>query len=770
MSILVRPGGGGGAAVSEIYIATPPNKTVYKENETLDITGMVVKAKLIGGSERDITDKITTDPAVGTPLQLGVNFFTVKYVKSGSTFSTTQTIEVKPEVEIVDWATGTNAQIAAMVQAADEGKINLSDYWAENQVRQCTLKAMPSKGTYKKRVGDFAVGESLYTEGATYFGSGTVIFQGNPDPDLYDDSCTGTWVMWGALNDERVWDASPDPTLGYADSDIHKFINDETESAGHFIYDYLGEDVKSAMKTIKIPYCAGFGSSAETSWRTLGNGLQCKCFLLSINEAYDTGVSMSQPGALIPWLGDDYTHRQEAQGWLRDPAAGVQAGKARYINGNGDNSWDLPTASKKVVPCFILDPDATIDAETDTTFETHSEQTVELVLMHEGEYPLAEPEEVPITELAAGDTFTIEEDGSPVEYIVIHQGNPDPDMYDTSCDGTWVLRKDILEERIWDSSDNNYKNSDIHSYLNGPFLNLFDNDIKNAIKQVKIPYQNGTGSGGSVASGANGLSCKIFLLSGLEVGFRTSDTPNFPRDGVRLSYFRSGTSSTANNKRIANYNGIATYWWLRSPVISDTRSVFCVNTYGSWNSYYSSSSYGVRPAFILESTFTVKRYKKCNFVVGMKNCLAEGGFFNLVKTTEGGWDACDRRQWCNVIAYNALPDDLRPIFKKMATVTNAGFNDTPKQSEDYLALFAAKEIMGANAEHSSATAEAEAFQFNYYKTPANANKTPIFGGGYGTRSCSVSSDNATVVITANGTATQSLSANIATGISFFGCI
>lgn len=762
MSILVRPGGGGGAAVSEIYIATPPNKTVYKENETLDITGMVVKAKLISGSERDITDKITTDPAVGTPLQLGVNFFTVKYVKSSSTFSTTQTIEVKPEVEIVDWATGTNAQIAAMVQAADEGKINLSDYWAENQVRTCTLKAMPNKGTYKKRAGDFAVGESLYTEGATYFGSGTVIFQGNPDPDLYDESCNGTWVVY-PTSDTMTWDTNPDPTLGYADSDIHKFINDETETEGHFIYDHLGEDVKNAMKTVKIPYYAGFGSSVETTWRTLGNGLQCKCFLLSINEAYDTGISMSQPGALIPWLGDDYTHRQEVQGWLRDPAGGVQAGKARYIDGAGDNDWDLPTVSKNIVPVFILDPDALIDAETDTTFEIHTQQDVELVLMHEGEYPLAEPEEIPITELAAGDTFTIEEDGSPVEYIVIHQGNPDPDMYDTSCDGTWVRRKEVENNAVYGSGNNfEFPSSTLYTYLHNGFLDMLSEEVKSHIKQVKIPYYT---ADGVVHKEADGCSCKVFVFSAVELGKNTT----MVEDGVHLGFYP--LQNEGNEGRIVYMAESALEYFTRSPFSVDyATTVTTVGYDGAFNSSVIANAKGYVPSFILDSTFTVTKNKKCNFVVGMKNCLAEGGFFNLAKITEGGWDACDRRQWCNVIAYNALPDDLRPIFKKMVTVTNAGFNNTPKQSEDYLALFAAKEIMGANAEHSSATAEAETFQFNYYKTPANANKTPIFGGGYGTRSCSVSSDNATVVITANGTATQSLSANIETGISFFGCI
>jgi hypothetical protein len=178
-------------------------------------------------------------------------------------------------------------------------------------------------------------------------------------------------------------------------------------------------------------------------------------------------------------------------------------------------------------------------------------------------------------------------------------------MYDSSCNGTWLLLKDIYTTRQWDSSNNDYKNSDIHSYLNGTFLNLFDNDIKNAIKQVKIPYQNGTGSGGSVASGANGLSCKIFLLSGYEVGFSTSDNSYFPRDGAKLSYFSSGSSSSANNKRIANYNGSATYWWLRSPYTGDTSYVWDVYSNGNYDVWFCSDADGVRPALVLDSSLSV---------------------------------------------------------------------------------------------------------------------------------------------------------------------
>lgn len=206
--------------------------------------------------------------------------------------------------------------------------------------------------------------------------------------------------------------------------------------------------------------------------------------------------------------------------------------------------------------------------------------------------------------MSVGSTVKLKLGGTARDFLVVHQGLPSS-MYDSSCNGTWLLLKDIYTTRTWDSSNNDYKNSDIHSYLNGTFLNLFDNDIKNAIKQVKIPYQNGTGSGGSVASGANGLSCKIFLLSGYELGWTTSDNSHFPRDGAKLSYFSSGTSSSANNKRIANYNGSATDWWLRSPDTHYTGNVWHVLSNGNYNYWYCNSAYGVRPALVLDSSLSV---------------------------------------------------------------------------------------------------------------------------------------------------------------------
>ena len=206
---------------------------------------------------------------------------------------------------------------------------------------------------------------------------------------------------------------------------------------------------------------------------------------------------------------------------------------------------------------------------------------------------------------AVGSTVKLKVNGTAKEFIVVHQGKPSS-LYDDSCNGTWLLMKDIYENRVWQSGNiNKYESSDIHTYLNNTFLNLFESNIRDAIKRVKIPYRKNGGSGGTDQSGANGLSAKIFLLSGYEVGWTTSDYSYFPVDGAKLSYFESGTGTSANNKRIANLNGSAARWWLRSPNTNLTSNVWGVFTDGYCSSYGASDSHGIRPALILPSTLLV---------------------------------------------------------------------------------------------------------------------------------------------------------------------
>ena len=206
---------------------------------------------------------------------------------------------------------------------------------------------------------------------------------------------------------------------------------------------------------------------------------------------------------------------------------------------------------------------------------------------------------------SVGSIVKIKISGTLRDFIVVHQGKPS-NIYDESCNGTWLLMKDIYENRQWHSSNvNDYASSTIHSYLNSTFLNLIDANIRNQIKQAKIPYRPGSGTSMTVNSGANGLSAKVFLLSDIEMGGEPSWS-YLPKDGAKLAYFELGTGTSANNKRIAYLNGSAAGWWSRSPYThSSTSSWLC---YSDGDCHYAgdcTDSYGIRPAFILPSSLLV---------------------------------------------------------------------------------------------------------------------------------------------------------------------
>lgn len=210
---------------------------------------------------------------------------------------------------------------------------------------------------------------------------------------------------------------------------------------------------------------------------------------------------------------------------------------------------------------------------------------------------------VTLSSKAIGSTIKLKVNGSAKDFIVVHQGKPSS-VYDDSCNGTWLLMKDIYENRQWHSSNtNDYANSTIHSYLNSTFLNLFESNIKNAIKQVKLPYRKGDGTSTTVTSGSNGLSAKIFLLSATETSFSFSSMPS--GEGAELAYFKGCVDNSSDSKRVAYLNGSATVWWLRSPYCNSFSRALCVGANGDWGGNGCSDSCGIRPALILPSTLLV---------------------------------------------------------------------------------------------------------------------------------------------------------------------
>ena len=198
-------------------------------------------------------------------------------------------------------------------------------------------------------------------------------------------------------------------------------------------------------------------------------------------------------------------------------------------------------------------------------------------------------------DLLVGQTVAIKESGTPIPYLVVHQGNPDAGLYDASCEGTWLLRQDIKSMRFYGSS-RFYADSGMPSHLNPDNASSdtsgLDEKIKNSMKVVKIPYHASTGD---IMSGANGLSCRAFLLSPREYG---DGNYLMPADGVTLDYFKGGGAAN----RIAYYEGEPARHWTRSDRLNDS-TVWTVMESGQMSSLTISNSCGVRPAFILPYDF-----------------------------------------------------------------------------------------------------------------------------------------------------------------------
>lgn len=194
-------------------------------------------------------------------------------------------------------------------------------------------------------------------------------------------------------------------------------------------------------------------------------------------------------------------------------------------------------------------------------------------------------------DMAVGSTVKIKVNGTPMDFLVVQQGNPDSTIYDASCNGTWVLMNVLYILQKWDSRHPDYASSDISDYLRSSFFNLLEPGCRSAIKSVKIPYVDNE----TVRYGANGLPVTVFLLSASELGWTSSNVAIY-KEGSRLSRFHDSLNST----RVAYYKGSSRYYWTRSKARGHSDGAVIVTSDGGpeVKTVYA-NDVGVRPAFIL---------------------------------------------------------------------------------------------------------------------------------------------------------------------------
>ena len=201
--------------------------------------------------------------------------------------------------------------------------------------------------------------------------------------------------------------------------------------------------------------------------------------------------------------------------------------------------------------------------------------------------------------LSIGATVRLMENGVATDFVVVQQGLPGS-MYDSSCDGTWLLRKDVYDYNIaWDSDGTIlYNYSTLNNWLNNTYTTLLGAIEQATVKEVKLPYV----SGSNVVSGVNGVVAKTFPPSASEVGWTSAIDSTILGDGARLEYFLDGNGTDAKNKRVAYLSGTAVNYWTRSPKGPSANAWMVRSTGENVGLGVTSTGGRVRPALIIPST------------------------------------------------------------------------------------------------------------------------------------------------------------------------
>ncbi|MBO7639192.1 MAG: hypothetical protein J6S91_09475, partial [Treponema sp.] len=169
-----------------------------------------------------------------------------------------------------------------------------------------------------------------------------------------------------------------------------------------------------------------------------------------------------------------------------------------------------------------------------------------------------------------------------------------------------LLSENVIMGKIYDNDSNNYKESEIRSWLNDNFFNIaFAGTNKDIIAETSVDNTNeSTNPASNPNLWTTEYKCddtddKVFLLSEKEVTTAEYGFGNYnSTDNTRI---RQPTDFAKANDVSEDYN--ACNWLLRSPGVTDSYSIRTVSYQGDANSSKScdTAPYGVCPALCVDA-------------------------------------------------------------------------------------------------------------------------------------------------------------------------
>lgn len=223
-----------------ISITTAPAKTTYYKGDSLDLTGMVVTATFSSGATEVVTSGCSFSPTNGSALSsYGAVTVKVSYTENGVTKTATTPVTVTVKTVAFN-DSATDQEIIDMLDAHEQGIINITDYWTVNDTRTASISSIAATG-----VGESHAAQQVH-----------VVLSHRGGQTLEDGSaCTFQWDFVEALVEAGYMNSSNTNSGGY-DGSARAPWNDTP------MYNALPAWLKKMTKPFKVTSGVGGGASS----------------------------------------------------------------------------------------------------------------------------------------------------------------------------------------------------------------------------------------------------------------------------------------------------------------------------------------------------------------------------------------------------------------------------------------------------------------------------------------------------------------------------
>lgn len=258
------------------------------------------------------------------------------------------------ELKIVTFAGGTDAEIAKMIQAHYNDKINIADYWAVGDTRSVSLSAMSATGvgeSHRAQTVQFVIGDFEHDDLETPINGHTKAAVTLLQKDCLMDATSASNQNNGSNDTERGYMNSTNTNVGGWKSCARRtWCNNVYFSA-------LPSAWQSMVKTVNKKVSVGNNSSTIET-------VQDKIFLAAEIEIFNsTTYSFAGEGTQYTYYKNATANRCKMPKWNsssvshiyweRSPCSGYSARFCIVFNGGGADI-DFASSANGVAPCLCI--------------------------------------------------------------------------------------------------------------------------------------------------------------------------------------------------------------------------------------------------------------------------------------------------------------------------------------------------------------------------------------------------------------------------------